>query len=103
FDRAATIKEFWRDGAKRIYIDEHVPSLVAIPASIDLTKSEAYTTGAIIFQDKASCFPAYMLDPLPDDGDIVDTCAAPGNKTSHLAAILSSRADDLEDGIQKIH
>jgi 25S rRNA (cytosine2278-C5)-methyltransferase len=103
FERAATIKEFWGDGAKRIYIDEHVPNLVAIPASIDLTKSEAYTTGAIIFQDKASCFPAYMLDPLPDDGDIVDTCAAPGNKTSHLAAILSSRADDLEDGIQKIH
>jgi putative methyltransferase len=87
----------------RLYIDEHVPNLIAIPASADLTKSEAYRSGAIIFQDKASCFPAYLLDPLPEDGDFIDTCAAPGNKTTHLAAILSWRASELDDHSQTIY
>jgi 25S rRNA (cytosine2278-C5)-methyltransferase len=86
-----------------LYIDETVPNLIAIPGFVDLTKSEAYLSGAIIFQDKASCFPAYMLDPLTEDGDIVDTCAAPGNKTTHLAAILASRAPEINDHVQTIH
>lgn len=63
-----------------------------MPPSADLTKSAAYTSGALIFQDKASCFPAYLLDPLPEDGDVIDSCAAPGNKTTHLASILASHS-----------
>lgn len=86
-----------------LYIDRHVPNLIAIPSFVDLTKSEAYTSGAITFQDKASCFPAYMLDPLPEDGDIIDSCAAPGNKTTHLAAILALHAPEIDDYAQTIH
>lgn len=71
-----------------ICVDKHVPNLVAIPSSIDLSKDTAYLSGLIILQDKASCFPAYILDPKLEDGDIIDACAAPGNKTTHLAAIL---------------
>ena len=69
-------------------IDYHIPDLLALPISTDLTKLPAYREGKIILQDKASCFPAYLLDPTADEGDIVDACAAPGNKTTHLAAIL---------------
>jgi putative methyltransferase len=72
-----------------LYVDEHVPDLVAVPAGHDsLSKSRAYLEGEIVFQDKASCFPAYMLDPAAARGDIVDACAAPGNKTTQLAALL---------------
>ena len=38
-------------------------------------------------QDKASCFPAFILNP-PRNAICLDACAAPGNKTSHLSAIL---------------
>ena len=44
-----------------------------------------------------------MLDPLPEDGDIIDTCAAPGNKTTHLGAILALHAPEIDDHVQTIH
>ena len=82
---------------KLIYVDKHVPNLVAVSPFIDLTKTSAYQNGYIILQDKASCFPAYLLDPIPEDGDIVDACAAPGNKTTHLAAILQKKGGDAQN------
>ncbi|KAG9191492.1 25S rRNA (cytosine2278-C5)-methyltransferase [Alternaria panax] len=75
--------------SKVYYEDPNIPNLLALPSRIDLSRSIAYTKGQIIFQDKASCFPAYLLDPQPDDGDVIDATAAPGNKTTHLAAIVS--------------
>ena len=87
---------------KIYYLDPHIPNLIAVPRSIPLATIPAYQRGEIIAQDKASCFPAYLLDPVSEDrsgertgegsgeGYVLDACAAPGNKTSHLAALLSS-------------
>ncbi|KAK1075452.1 hypothetical protein LTR74_000414 [Friedmanniomyces endolithicus] len=71
------------------HVDEHIPNLVAIPSGADITSSVAYRTGQLILQDKASCFPAYLLNSQAGEGDVVDACAAPGNKTTHLAAVLA--------------
>ena len=76
---------------KLLHVDKHIPNLLALPPSADLSKTSAYTQGLIILQDKASCFPAYLLDLRPEDGDCVDACAAPGNKTTHLAVIMHER------------
>ena len=73
---------------KFVHIDKHVPNLLALPPAADLSKTPAYLNGQIILQDKASCFPAYLLRPKLEYGDCLDACAAPGNKTTHLAAIL---------------
>ncbi|KAK8233522.1 S-adenosyl-L-methionine-dependent methyltransferase [Phyllosticta capitalensis] len=78
--------------AKVLHIDEHIPDLIALPPRADLTKNPAYQKGQLIIQDKASCFPAYLLDVQQEDGDIIDACAAPGNKTTHLAALVSKAA-----------
>jgi putative methyltransferase len=80
--------------SKAIYVDEHIPNLVAVSPSINLTSSKPYREGKLIFQDKASCFPAYLLNPGSEDGDIIDATAAPGNKTTHLAAILRSQKSE---------
>ncbi|KAF2222489.1 S-adenosyl-L-methionine-dependent methyltransferase [Elsinoe ampelina] len=77
-----------------IYVDPHIPSLLALHPSVDLTRTKAYRSGHIILQDKASCFPAFLLDP--SDGRVIDGCAAPGNKTTHLASILHEK--DLASG-----
>lgn len=75
-----------------LYLDRHIPDLLAIPRKIDLSGTPAYQDGKLIFQDKASCFPASLLDVSSIDGDIIDACAAPGNKTSHLASFLQTKA-----------
>ena len=73
-----------------LHVDIHIPDLIALPHSTDLSTLSAYKQGHLILQDKASCFPAHLLNPQSDDGDIIDACAAPGNKTTHLAAIVQS-------------
>ncbi|KIX07845.1 uncharacterized protein Z518_02499 [Rhinocladiella mackenziei CBS 650.93] len=79
--------------AKVLAMDKNIPGLLALPPEADLTKTQAYKDGKIILQDKASCFPAYLLMGEEDDRalikDCLDSCAAPGNKTSHLAALLA--------------
>lgn len=39
---------------------------------------------------QASCLPAFLLGPVAGS-HVIDACAAPGNKTSHLAAILKNK------------
>ncbi|KAK0646477.1 S-adenosyl-L-methionine-dependent methyltransferase [Cercophora newfieldiana] len=78
-------------GRKVLCLDGNVANLLALPPGTDVTRSEAYRKGEVILQDKASCFPACLLDPRPGEGDVVDACAAPGNKTTHLAGILEGR------------
>ncbi|KAL2188621.1 S-adenosyl-L-methionine-dependent methyltransferase [Thermothelomyces heterothallicus CBS 203.75] len=94
FEMVATVGEVMASastGKRLICLDATIPNLIAASPGIDFTKTEAYKAGAIILQDKASCFPAYLLDPRPEHGDIIDACSAPGNKTTHLAGILHER------------
>ncbi|KAI0005704.1 S-adenosyl-L-methionine-dependent methyltransferase [Xylariaceae sp. FL0662B] len=96
FTRVYAVQDVTAAPGKLLYIDSHVPNLLALSLSFEITKTEAYISGAIILQDKASCFPAYLLDPRSEDGDIIDSCSAPGNKTTHLAAIVHSRVPESE-------
>jgi len=82
---------------KLVYVDSNIPNLLALSAATDISKTPAYFNGLLILQDKASCFPACLLDPDPADGDIIDACAAPGNKTTHLAAILREKSGTVRN------
>ncbi|KAI0329111.1 S-adenosyl-L-methionine-dependent methyltransferase [Cubamyces sp. BRFM 1775] len=72
--------------------DEHIPDLFAFHPNARFTDDPLYLSGKIILQDKASCFPAYVLaPPARDDSVVIDATAAPGNKTSHLCAIMQNK------------
>ena len=64
--------------------------ILVFPPSTDFHSDEWYLAGKIILQDKASCFPAALLAP-PPGAVVVDACAAPGNKTSHLVATMGGK------------
>lgn len=68
-----------------------MPGLLVLPPGTDLHDHPLVQGGSLVLQDKASCFPALALvGPASGfgGGDVIDACAAPGNKTSHLAALL---------------
>lgn len=83
--------------SKLLYIDANVPDLVAVRGDEDFSGHAAYREGRIIFQEKASCFPAQLLAPASIEGDVIDACAAPGNKTTHLAAVLHQPGESTRD------
>lgn len=72
--------------------DPHIENLLLFPPDTQFVDDPLYTDGKIILQDKASCFPAYILAPPPqDDSVVIDATAAPGNKTSHLCAMMNNK------------
>ncbi|KAL6302473.1 S-adenosyl-L-methionine-dependent methyltransferase [Sparassis latifolia] len=80
------------DSDKGFSQDEHIPDLLAFPPQMQFVNDPLYREGKIILQDKASCFPAYVLaPPISDDSVVIDATAAPGNKTSHLCALMGNR------------
>ncbi|XP_071994183.1 28S rRNA (cytosine-C(5))-methyltransferase [Engystomops pustulosus] len=82
--------DFAQKSGKFFLQDLHIPNLLVFPPSTDFHKDSLYTSGHLILQDKASCLPALLLDP-PVGACVIDACAAPGNKTSQLAAIVQNK------------
>ncbi|TPX31789.1 hypothetical protein SmJEL517_g04980 [Synchytrium microbalum] len=75
---------------KLMTIDPHIPNLLVLPHGTDLHLDEMVIQGNMILQDKASCFPAFLLNPKPGS-IVIDACAAPGNKTSHLSMLMQNK------------
>ncbi|KAF6735446.1 putative 28S rRNA (cytosine-C(5))-methyltransferase [Oryzias melastigma] len=76
--------------SKNFVKDMHLPELLVFSPKTDFHDHFLYKAGHIILQDKASCLPAHLLNP-PSGSHVIDACAAPGNKTSHLAAIMKNK------------
>ncbi|NXL36382.1 NSUN5 methyltransferase, partial [Glaucidium brasilianum] len=88
--KATSVEELMALSGKKFLLDLHLPELLVFPPQTDLHDNLLYTSGHIILQDKASCLPAFLLAPAAGS-HVIDACAAPGNKTSHLAAILKNK------------
>lgn len=69
-----------------------MPEAVIIPQSDKaiLSHSDLSDDGEIYFQDLASMIPPIELQP-SDQMRVLDLCAAPGSKTSQLAAMMQNR------------
>ncbi|KIK62541.1 hypothetical protein GYMLUDRAFT_42004 [Collybiopsis luxurians FD-317 M1] len=71
--------------------DKHIPALLLFHPHVSFQDEEAYKIGKVILQDKASCFPAVVLNPpASKNAVVIDATAAPGNKTSHLSALMGN-------------
>ncbi|KAK0039191.1 NOP2-LIKE NUCLEOLAR PROTEIN [Biomphalaria pfeifferi] len=67
---------------------EHVYRVSCVSSINDL---KVYRDGKIVIQNIASCLPALhtILNP-EEHSRVIDTCSAPGNKTSHLSMIMNN-------------
>ncbi|KAH9966239.1 S-adenosyl-L-methionine-dependent methyltransferase [Lactifluus volemus] len=76
--------------------DAHIGDVLLFPPQAQLTNIPEYFDGRVILQDKASCFPAVVLaPPAHPESLIIDATAAPGNKTSHLSALMDNQGKIL--------
>lgn len=72
-----------------VTFDDVISNLMVIKPAVEGLGSDTWVlNGALVMQDKASCFPAQILANHYAGGDVIDACAAPGNKTSQLATFL---------------
>ncbi|XP_065176621.1 28S rRNA (cytosine-C(5))-methyltransferase-like [Sycon ciliatum] len=70
-------------------LDPHLDNVIAFAPGTDLHAHHLYTSGHMILQQKSSCMSAAELSP-PAGATVIDACAAPGNKTTHLASLMNN-------------
>lgn len=79
----------------RYFMDPHLPDylLVFAPDTNWWAGDRWYESGAVVLQDKASCFPAAVImdEWDEDEGQCLDATAAPGNKTSLMSALMGCK------------
>lgn len=73
-----------------VHRDPAVEEAIILDRSYDVHRSRLFTRGALMPQSRASMLVARCLDPQPGEG-VLELCAAPGGKTTHLAALMGDQ------------
>ncbi len=81
----AALQMAWHD-------DPFLPEALVLEGPFALEDSELWARGRAMGQSRASMLPARVLAPRPGER-ILDLCAAPGAKATHLAALAANRAE----------
>ena len=71
--------------------DPWLPEALVLEGPFGIEDSPLWAEGRAMAQSRASMLPAHVLDPQPGER-ILELCAAPGAKSTHLAALTDNRA-----------
>lgn len=71
---------------------EELPEGLVVSGAFDAHGHPLHRSGAYIAQSRAAMLVARALDPQPGER-VLDLCAAPGGKTTHLAALMEDRGE----------
>jgi 16S rRNA (cytosine967-C5)-methyltransferase len=69
-----------------------IPELLVLGGAFDAFGSELFQQGALMPQSRGSAVVARLLAPSPGER-VLDMCAAPGGKTTHLAALMEGQGE----------
>jgi 16S rRNA (cytosine967-C5)-methyltransferase len=72
--------------------DPELPEGLVVDGPFDAHGHELWRAGAYAAQSRASMLVARTLDPQPGER-VLDLCAAPGGKTTHLAALMGGEGE----------
>jgi 16S rRNA (cytosine967-C5)-methyltransferase len=76
------------------HTDPELSEALVLDGPLDVHGSPAWSSGAIIAQSRAAMLVARTLDPQPGER-VLDLCAAPGGKSTHLAALMGDQGEVL--------
>jgi 16S rRNA (cytosine967-C5)-methyltransferase len=76
------------------HFDPAIPEALVLEEPFDAHGSPLWQRGAFHAQSRAAMLVAHALDPTPGER-VLDLCAAPGGKTTHLAALMQGRGEVL--------
>jgi len=68
------------------------PEAVIVAGAFDAHGSALWREGSLMPQSRASMMVAHCVDPVAGER-VLDLCAAPGGKTTHLAALMAGRGE----------
>jgi 16S rRNA (cytosine967-C5)-methyltransferase len=68
------------------------PEAIVLPGAFDAHAHPLHADGAFMPQSRASATVARIVDPRPGER-ILDLCAAPGGKSTHLAALMGNEGE----------
>ncbi len=78
--------------AVQVHLDPGIPEALVLDGPFDIHGSAAWRRGAFIAQSRAAMLVARSLAPLPGER-VLDLCAAPGGKATHLAALMGGSGE----------
>jgi 16S rRNA (cytosine967-C5)-methyltransferase len=83
----ATVDEVRAELGVPAHGDDELPHALVLDEALDLETTELWERGAIVAQARGAQLAAHLLAPKAGE-QVLDLCAAPGGKTSHLAALM---------------
>ncbi len=87
----AKVANLFQDQGISVSPIPHLPQALRINDSVgDITLLPGYQEGWWIVQDSSAQLVTHLLDPQPGE-TIIDACAAPGGKTTHIAELIGDR------------
>jgi 16S rRNA (cytosine967-C5)-methyltransferase len=67
-----------------------LPEAIVLSKPLDLRASKVWRSGLVMAQSRAAMLVSLVLDPKPGE-QVLDLCAAPGGKTTHIAALMQGQ------------
>jgi 16S rRNA (cytosine967-C5)-methyltransferase len=74
------------------HTDPDLPEALVLEGPFDAHDSPAWRAGAFLAQSRAAMWVARTVDPRPGER-VLDLCAAPGGKSTHLAALMGGEGE----------
>ena len=93
-DAPSLSAELLAGGSVGSHRDPGIPEALVLDGPLDVHGSPLWKAGAFIAQSRGAMLVARALDPRPGER-VLDLCAAPGGKSTHLAALMDGAGEVL--------